>query len=382
MNLINLIQSQLSPQTIGQIGNTLGENPGQTRSALGVGIPAILGALVGKATSSPMGANDVFNLVKQNQSAWSDSAGNWLNTGAGSSSGTSLLSSLLGSKMTPVADFIASHTGIKGSSAGAILGMAAPLILGTLGKHVTSQGLGASGLGQLLASQAPFLKEALPAGLSQTLGIDHVLSGAPIDTTKSETPLDRAAERESSYQQKYGQVPGREPVPAGAPRKSNPLAWVVPLLIALLIAGFLLSRGRRHEEAVGGTGDRVLTQAGHDAGAAARNANVTPGGIADQVSQALARRDYNSTIDMSAVSFDETGHLAAPAGSKIQELSQVLVANPNVKIIITGYGSSQEEGLTRANAIKSALTDAGISGERVQTNGKAGSSSPTLQLMP
>src|SRR5262245_8199719 len=131
MNLINLIQSQLSPQTIGQIGNTLGENPGQTRSALGAAIPALLGALVGKASSSSVGANDVFNMVKQNQSAWSDSASNWLSAGAstGSSPGTSLLSSLLGSKLTPVADFIASHTGIKGSSAGAILGMAAPLIM-------------------------------------------------------------------------------------------------------------------------------------------------------------------------------------------------------------------------------------------------------------
>src|SRR5262249_3987041 len=123
MNLINLIQSQLSPQTIGQIGNTLGESPGQTRSAIGAAIPALLGALVGKATTSSVGANDVFNLIKQNQSAWSDSASSWLNAGTtgGSSASSSLLSSILGGKLTSVADFIASHTGIKGSSSGAIL---------------------------------------------------------------------------------------------------------------------------------------------------------------------------------------------------------------------------------------------------------------------
>jgi hypothetical protein len=348
-----------------------------------VAIPALLGSLIAKATSSSGGSNEVFNLVKQNQSAWSDSAGNWLSagSGAGSTTGTSMLSSLLGSKMTPVADFIASHTGIKGSSAGAILGMAAPLILGTLGKHVSSQGLGASGLGQLLASQAPFLKDLLPAGLSQTLGIDNVLSGAPVDPTKTETPLDRAAEREAAYQHKYGQVPEREGVAAGQPRKGSALKWAVPLLLAVLFGGFLLSRARRNAES-GGTGDRVLMQAGRDAGAGTRSLTLTPGSIADQVSQALARRDYNTSIDMSAVAFDDTGHLAAPAGSKIQELSTVLSANPNVKIIITAYGSSQEEGLTRANAIKSALTDASISGDRIQTNGKAGTSAPTLNLMP
>jgi OmpA-OmpF porin, OOP family len=383
MNLSNLIQSQLSPQTIGQIGNTLGESPGQARSALGAAIPALLGALVSKASTSSVGANDVFNLVKQNQSAWSDSGGNWLSSGAGAapSTGTSLLSSLFGSKLTAVADFIANHTGIKGSSAGAILGMAAPLIMSVLGKQVSSQGLGASGLAQLLSSQAPFLKEALPAGLGQVLGIDNILSGAPADATKAETPLGRASDREAAYQQKYGQLPDREALPAGQPRKGSALKWAVPLLLAVLFGGFLLSRARRNAD-MGGTSDRVLTQAGQDAGAAAQKLSVTAGGIADQVSQALARRDFSGTIDMSSIAFDDTGHLAATAGSRIQELTSVLTANPSVKISITGFGASQEEGLARANAIKSALTDAGISGERIQTNGKAGTSAATLSLMP
>src|SRR5262249_48970778 len=152
--------------------------------------------------------------------------------------------------------------------------------------------------------------------------------------------------------------------------------------LALLIAGFLLSRGKRAATDVGGTADRVLTQAGHEAGTAVRNMSLTAGGVADQVSQALAKHDYSQTIDMSSLSFDESGHLAAAAGSKVQELSSVLTANPSVKVSITGYGASQEEGLTKANAIKSALTDAGISGERIQTNGKEGASSPTLSLMP
>src|SRR5262249_30681835 len=153
----------------------------------------------------------------------------WLNAGTtgGSSASSSLLSSILGGKLTSVADFIASHTGIKGSSSGAILGMAAPLIMGTLGKHIASQGLGASGLAQLLSSQVPFLKESLPAGLSQTLGIDNILSGAPAEAAKTETPLGRAAERETSYQQKYGQMPEREAVAAGQPRRGSALRWVV-----------------------------------------------------------------------------------------------------------------------------------------------------------
>src|SRR5262245_31292546 len=167
INKLRIIQNQLSPQTIGQISNAVGESPEGTTSALGTAFPALLGSLLGKANSSPSGVTDIFNMLKQGQAqgGWSDSISNVL---GGMSGGTpqaahqSLLSSLLGSKLGPVADFIASRCGIRGSSATSLLGMAAPLLMGTLGKQVASQGLGAAGLGQLLSSQSQYLKGVLP----------------------------------------------------------------------------------------------------------------------------------------------------------------------------------------------------------------------------
>ena len=203
MNLLNLMQSQLAPQSVSQISNIVGEGPDQTKSALGTAIPALLGALAGKATSSSMGANDVFNLIKQNQGTLPDAAGSWLNQAASgaATSGGSILNSLLGSKLGSVVDFLSGNSGIKSSSASSILGLAAPLIMGFLGKHVASQGLGASGLAQLLGSQAPFLKDAIPSGLANTLGLGKFLGG---DTAKIETA------REPAYQ-KYGRPVDREP---------------------------------------------------------------------------------------------------------------------------------------------------------------------------
>lgn len=182
MNLLNLIQNELSPDAIGQIGSAVGESTDKTKSALSTAFPALLGSLVGKATASPNGAVDILNTLKQGQSqgGWPDTVGKLLGSQSGGSAQAanhSLLSSLLGSKLGAVTDFISNRTGIRSGSATSLLGMAAPFLMGIIGKQVASQGLGAAGLGQLLSSQAQPVKDALPSGLADTLGINHLLPG-------------------------------------------------------------------------------------------------------------------------------------------------------------------------------------------------------------
>src|SRR6185436_5537732 len=144
MNLLSLLQGQLSSQTVGQISNAVGESPEGTKSALSTAFPALLGSLVGKANASPQGATDIFNMVTQGQrQGWSDSITNvmsGLTGGPAQAASHSLLTSLLGSKLGPVADFIASRCGIRTGSATSLLGMAAPLLMGTISKLVSSQG--------------------------------------------------------------------------------------------------------------------------------------------------------------------------------------------------------------------------------------------------
>ena len=78
MNILSLIQNQLSAQTIGQISNAVGEGQEQTKSALSTAFPALLGSLVGKANASPSGLGEIFNTIKQGQlqGGWTDSVGN------------------------------------------------------------------------------------------------------------------------------------------------------------------------------------------------------------------------------------------------------------------------------------------------------------------
>jgi len=375
MNILSLIQSQLSPETVGQISHTVGESPENTKSALGAAIPVVLGSLVGKAHASPDGATQIFNTLQQGQGSWMNSISSLLGGGASGvpaqSGSDSLLNSLLGSRLGPVAEFIAGHCGIKGSSAMSVLGMAVPMVMGTLSKQITSQGLGSAGLGQLLSSQTEHLKDAMPAELANTLGIGSLLSGAH-DTTRVPTDTSRPPYASAGV-----------PVGTIAPKRTgNALKWAVPLLIIAALAIWTLSRNSQKTPAVGGTADYTQTQAGRGIGAPDLSSlNLPPGSVADRIAKAISSGNWKQTFDLSNLSFDRAGHLANSSNAELRQLGSVLKAAPSLNVSITGYGTTQDEGVAKANSIKSALTSAGISPDRVLARGETGSGAPSMRLM-
>jgi hypothetical protein len=107
---------------------------------------------------------------------------------------------------------------------------------------------------------------------------------------------------------------------------------------------------------------------------------LTPGSIADDISRAAASGDFSRTFSLQGITFDGAGNIAESARSRIQELGNVMSANTSLKLKITGYGMTDEEGLNRANVIKSALTSVGVSGNRVATTGQTGTSAPTVSV--
>lgn len=377
MNLLSLIQSQLSPQTVGQISNTVGESPEGTKAALGAAFPALLGSLVGKAGASPSGPTDLFNMIKQGQSSggWSDSIGKIVGA-AGSapaqSAGNSLVSSLLGSKLGPVTEFIASRCGIHTGSATSLLGMAAPFLMGIIGKHVASQGLGPAGLGQFLGSQTQYLKDAMPAGLANTLGIGNLLSAT------HETPVTEPATPSSAKSAE----PVRPVEPARpAARSGNALKWVwVPVVIA--IAAWLLARSQRNNQ-MGGTGQPVTTQssAGHGMSIPDfASLNLPPGSVADRIAKAISSGNWSQAISLNGLSFDSSGAVASADKGQFQQIASVLAAAPDVRVQVTGHGTSDEAALNQANSIKSALTAAHIPDDRITTRGQTGAEPPSFSL--
>jgi len=386
MNILSLIQNQLSPQTIQQISNALGESPEGTKSALGTALPALLGSLLGKANSSPNGATDIFNMLKSGQSAggWPESvndAANGLNRGALPAAHQSLLTSLLGSRLGPVADFIASRFGIREGSATSLLGMAAPLLLGTLGRQMSSQGIGASGLGDLLRSQTPYLKEMLPSGLANTLGIGNVLSGASQKLESAGAAASQAANQTGQAAYQGAQSAYRTATAAAPKASSGILKWAWVPLVALA-AWFVASRLHQNEPAVGGTVEtnQVLTGRSYQAPDFSK-LNFAPGSPGDTLSKAISSGDWNKSIDLPGFVTDSTGALADQAKAGVRDVASVLSAAPNVKVRIMARGETAEAGLEQASAIKSALVSAGVAEDRILVNGQTGSGVPSISLI-
>lgn len=187
MNLLDVLKSQLtSGNTMDVISNLLGENKSATSKGLDAILPTLLGSVIQKGSTTE-GANSLLNLIKTGGHdgnvldnigsllGGGDTTSNFLNTGSG------LLKTLLGDKLGGVASIITGLSGLKSGSTSSLLQLAAPLIMGLIGKH--SVGKSASGLTSMLLAQSNFVKSALPAGISSLLGLSSLGSSTSTVTT-------------------------------------------------------------------------------------------------------------------------------------------------------------------------------------------------------
>ena len=169
-NLIEAAKGLFTNDLVNKASSYLGESENTIVKAIGGIIPSLLGGVADKATSSHDGAVTVTNLAKESDSAgfpgnlagfFDNDGGGLLNKGAG------LLSNLFGQGKTDMLSTVISQfSGAKSSSISSLLSMAAPAILGMLGKHANTNNLSADGLASVLASQKDNIANALPSGLN------------------------------------------------------------------------------------------------------------------------------------------------------------------------------------------------------------------------
>ena len=386
MNILKLIQDQLSPQTLNQISVAVGETPEATKSALGTAVPALLGSLVGEAWSSKCGT-DLFNQISQAKppGGWPDSASGLLSAFGGGTSpqpaGPSLVTTLLGLRANSVAGFIANRCGIKTGSAMSILGMAAPLVMGTLGKLISSQGLGASAFGDLLRSQVSHLQGLIPDELANVLGIGK-LAGSAADAPSLKAPATDSP-WQAARSRLSGELPEHAGIPAGAARTAGILRWVWIPVVILLGGWLILNRNHQAAPAMGGAADQTYSavqNAGQNTVASLRSLNLTPGGAADRLAKTLASGGSATPVELQGLNFDETGNLTETAQANLREMGSVLQASPRLRITVTAYGKTSDEGLARADAIKTALIARGVSADRVAAKGDSGEGAPVISF--
>jgi outer membrane protein OmpA-like peptidoglycan-associated protein len=154
-NLIDMAKESISPEMVDKAAAATGESPGNASKGLHEAVSSTFAAVASRS-STPEGASAVMAMLqKHGPSGMVEKLGGLFGgAGRGEPGGGGLVKSIFGDRAGSASEALASSSGIKSSSASKLLEMAAPLVVGVLGKHVASHGVNASGLSQLTSSHA------------------------------------------------------------------------------------------------------------------------------------------------------------------------------------------------------------------------------------
>ncbi|MBW7856844.1 MAG: DUF937 domain-containing protein [Leptonema sp. (in: Bacteria)] len=141
--------------------------PANLQKILVIAVPLLITAL-SKNSSSTTGANALFNAVaNDHDGSILDQADSFLSN-PGVAKGGNILKHVLGDQTSAMTDQLADMAGVDPKVANQVLGMAAPVVLGALGKMNSEGGLSASSLPSIL-TQASEMAESKVPGLMGAL---------------------------------------------------------------------------------------------------------------------------------------------------------------------------------------------------------------------
>ncbi len=304
INLLDMVQSQLGGAAMSQIGKFLGEDESKAAAGMGAALPAILGSVIQKG-STESGASGILDMLSNDGHDGSlfDNLGGLLGGGNATNglmnTGSTLLNFFMGNRTQAITDLIIKATGLGKGTVGSILRLAAPMLVGMLGKHVKKSGLSAKGLMDFLTGQKDYVKKAAPAGLGSALGF----AGFGDDIADA---ADRAADKVGDTVE--------EVADAGGSMMRKLLPW---LGIAVLLFGiYWLMTGRKPAEAVSDAGDavgNVVDKTAEVAGDAAKAVANTAGDAAEAVGDAAG-----AAVDAAGEALDATVKAARAALASIK----------------------------------------------------------------
>lgn len=151
-SILDLLNTQTGEQLINKASAKTSADKDKVSSVLGMALPLILGAMK-KNTKEPQGAENL-NKALQSDKHDGELLNNLDNKDAEelSGEGNKILDHVLGSKQGGIIKTIATALNLDESSVGKILQMAAPVVMGLLGKQKRKDNVGTSGLSDLLSS--------------------------------------------------------------------------------------------------------------------------------------------------------------------------------------------------------------------------------------
>ena len=152
--LLDLLNSPEGRQIVNGVAGQTGQSEDNTASVLSMAMPLLLGAMK-KNVSTPSGADGLMNaLSSKHDGSILDDLGGLFSGGVDQSvmdDGAGILGHVFGNKQTNVEQALSQKSGIDAGSIASILKIAAPLVMGYLGKQTSqNQVSDAAGMSSLL----------------------------------------------------------------------------------------------------------------------------------------------------------------------------------------------------------------------------------------
>jgi hypothetical protein len=140
--ILDLLNSDLGKQIISGVSGSTGNDSSKTSSVLAMALPVLMKAMERNA-ASPEGAEGLMNaLSNKHDGSILDNLGGLFDGGVEENvtqDGAGILSHILGNKQQGVEQVIGQKAGIDAGAVGNILKVAAPLLMGVLGKQKSEQ---------------------------------------------------------------------------------------------------------------------------------------------------------------------------------------------------------------------------------------------------
>ena len=168
MNIISeMIAQRISGPIAGQLSQRLGVSESTAQTAVQLAVPVILAALARNA-SKPQGAQELHQAVStDHDGSILDQLSSYLGNPQ-AANGSGILGHVLGGQRPVVENNLAQATGMDQNSAGSLLEMVAPLVMGAVGREQQQNGLDPNGLSEFLVQQQQAEVQSNP-GLMGTL---------------------------------------------------------------------------------------------------------------------------------------------------------------------------------------------------------------------
>lgn len=356
-SLLNTLDSK----TVSEVAHTLGQPAQAVGKAMESSIAALLAGLTNKA-NNPTELQQIIDTVPSSEGAasWSQIANGvadpespWI------AAGKRLLPTLFGSGENIVTSGISRASGLSSGAIITLLTMAAPKVIGFIGKYVRDSGMTMNGLASLLKGESATIRNALPPGLGDAFW--------PGKTTVDTTPRVIA-----------------QPVQKEASSK-----WLVPGLIAAALAlGFMWLYNHESRPTIEGdmsvpTGDanRVATPTSNVACRLPAGVTIPEGGVESRllafVQDPKAKPTATTWFYTDQLSF-ATGSATLKPGSQaeIDNIAAILANCPSVNMTIAAFTDNEgtaEANLrlsrNRANSVVAQLVAKGVSPDRLVAEG-------------